>query len=62
MRLAHIALLACLLLAPSALIDTVHPDKEAAGGSVDLRSDTAAIWLAGASQMLDRAPGVAMTP
>jgi len=52
-----------ILMVNMALIDTAHPDKkEVAGGSVDLRGDTDAIWLAGASQMLDRTLGVAMTP
>lgn len=44
-----------------ALIDIAHP-QAAKGGSVDLRGDTDATWLAGASQVLDRTMGVAMTP
>jgi hypothetical protein len=50
-----------ILMVNMAPIDTTHPDREFAGGSVDLRGDTDAIWLAGASQMLDRTLGVAMT-
>ena len=45
-----------------ALIDLAHPDRPAAGGSIDLRGDTDATWQAGAAQLLDRTTGVALTP
>lgn len=45
-----------------ALIDVAHPDRPAPGGSIDLRGDTDATWLAGASQLLDRTLGLALTP
>jgi|GEM_PF-3324370 len=51
-----------ILMINMALIDVAHPDQPAKGGSVDLRGDTDDTWLAGASQMLDRTLGVAMTP
>lgn len=51
-----------ILMLNMALIDVNQPQKELAGGSVDLRGDTDETWLAGASQMLDRTLGVAMTP
>lgn len=43
-----------------ALIDVAHPDRPAAGGSIDLRGDTDQTWLAGASQLLQRTVGVAL--
>lgn len=45
-----------------ALIDLAHPDRPAAGGSIDLRGDTDATWQAGAAQLLERTTGVALTP
>lgn len=51
-----------ILMVNMALIDVAHPDQASAGGSVDLRGDTDETWQAGASQMLDRTLGVAMTP
>ena len=45
-----------------ALIDVAHPDRPARGGSIDLRGDTDETWLAGASQLLERTVGVALTP
>ena len=51
-----------ILMLNMALIDVSQPRKELAGGSVDLRGDTDETWLAGASQMLERTLGVAMTP
>jgi hypothetical protein len=45
-----------------ALIDVAHPDRPAAGGSIDLRGDTDASWQAGAAQLLERTTGVAITP
>ena len=51
-----------ILMLNMALIDVNQPQQELAGGSVDLRGDTDETWLAGASQMLGRTLGVAMTP
>jgi hypothetical protein len=51
-----------ILMINMALIDVAHPDRRAAGGSVDLRGDTDDTWLAGARQMLDRTLAVAMPP
>lgn len=51
-----------ILMINMALIDVAHPDRPAAGGSVDLRGDTDQTWLAGASQMLDRTLDLAMPP
>jgi hypothetical protein len=45
-----------------ALIDLAHPDRPAAGGSIDLRGDSDEMWQAGAAQLLDRTTGVALTP
>ncbi|HEX5306722.1 MAG TPA: DUF2380 domain-containing protein [Dyella sp.] len=45
-----------------ALIDVAHPDRPAAGGSIDLRGDTDETWLAGAGQLLDRTVGVQLSP
>jgi hypothetical protein len=51
-----------ILMVSMALIDVADPRKAIAGGSVDLRGDTDAMWLTGASQMLERTMGVTMTP
>ena len=51
-----------ILMVNMALIDVAHSDRQATGGSVDLRGDTDETWLAGAAQMLDRTLGVAMKP
>lgn len=45
-----------------ALIDVAHPQRPASGGSVDLRGDTDATWLAGGSQLLERTMGVSLPP
>ncbi len=51
-----------ILMVNMALIDVAHPEQVPAGGSVDLRGDTDETWLVGASQMLDRTIGVAISP
>lgn len=51
-----------ILMINMALIDVAHPDRPAAGGSIDLRGDTDATWLAGAGQLLERTAGVSLPP